>query len=276
MMRKWLPLVILGVIVTAAAIWLLTKRGKPEEAAKALPTPTAAAATIAPETAEYKFAVMADIHDDKNNLEKLLEIAKERGDQMVIAAGDLTNGGKLNELLEIKSVLDKSKIKYYAVPGNHDWWESNKKGRNYFEEIFGKDYQSIKAAGFKFILADNGNPKGMDAVETAWLFNETEECKTIKCIAIMHMPLNNAFSVHIMGENNVRVTAQAKQILKMLTDNKVKELTAGHLHYSSSYELDGLETILVGAVTEARNTQTPRFTEFKISGNNIESEVVTE
>jgi len=220
-----------------------------------------------------KFVVMSDIHMNWTDWRKFLAKVKPSG-QMVLVTGDMTSLGKKNELLAAKKVLDESGVRYVVIPGNHDMWESDRIKTSLFNEVFGKEYQSVRLEGRKFIMINNGRATGLGAVQRAWLENEVKECTVVKCIALMHMPLNHGISAHIMGEKNKKVTEEAGGLVKLLKANNVVDIIAGHLHYSGSYELDGLRTYLSGAVTRERNTQTPRYTEFTLTGDQLQGLVV--
>ena len=222
----------------------------------------------APTEKPLKFAVMADIHLDTENLKMGVEKAKKDQVEFIIITGDLTSLGKRDELLKIKKVLDDGGIKYYVVPGNHDLWASQQFKANIFREVFGKDFQSFKEDGTKFILVNDGGYGGIRGVRGSegegqgeWLEKELEECLQITCLVFMHIPLNHPNSLHVMGEENEKVTEEAKRWVKLFVQEKVKEVFAGHLHYSSSYELDGLRTTVVGAISKDRNLQSPKFLE---------------
>jgi len=222
-----------------------------------------------------KFAVSADIHLSFGNLQKALSKVKQDGAEFVIIAGDLTSLGKDNELKEAKSVLDASGVKYFVIPGNHDLWWSEKIKVDVFEKIFGKRYQTFKADNIKFILIDNGSWQGMGEEQMVWLKNELEECPVFYCLVFTHMPLNHPSSAHIMGEGNAKAASQAAELRKLFLEKKVKEVFSGHLHYSSSYELDGLKTTIVGSLADDRNYQFPRFLEVTKIGEGLEKREVT-
>jgi predicted MPP superfamily phosphohydrolase len=220
-----------------------------------------------------QFAVMGDIHSDWENFRKALERAKkEMGDKgLVIVIGDLTTIGKKNELLEAKKILDESGLKYFVIPGNHDIWWGRKYKQDVWQEVFGKSFQSFKNNGVKFILINNADGEGgLEGYEgfgqQEWLTKEVEECLKVYCLVFMHIPLNHPNSLHVMGEENPAVASQAAELIKLFVDNKVHEVFAGHLHFSSEYELGGLKTIVVGAVTQERNFQSPKFLEVSING----------
>jgi len=219
---------------------------------------------------KLKIAVMADIHNDEEELRIMLKKAKGNGVEMVVLAGDLTNNGKTSELIKIKEVLDESGVKYAAVPGNHEYYIDE------FVKIFGKNYQSIRLGEVKLILVDNSYWKGLDEVHKKWLEGEVGECRVLICVAVMHKPLNNLFSSHVMGENNDKATAEALWMRELLITFGVRQIEAGHLHYASSYELEGIRTDIVGAVSRERNNQSPRYTELMIGRDLIERVVVEE
>lgn len=216
---------------------------------------------------EQTVVIVADVHND---IESLRKVGEGEGD-LVIIAGDLTNGGTKKELTAIKKVLDDSGKKYYVIPGNHDWWNQKLNARAW-EEIFGVKYQSIyvgahgNAPLLKILLIDNGYWQGLGEEQWQWLRGEAGECVRVKCLVVMHKPLNHLVSDHVME-------TEAKELLKLLVDNGVKEYFAGHLHYADSYEIGGLRTNLVGAVTRARSGK-PEYTRIKITGKGVEKEVI--
>lgn len=239
-----------------------------------------------------RFVVMSDIHSDWENFRKALEKTKEGfrdfGDVggFVIITGDLTTLGKKSELLEARKILDESGLKYYVIPGNHDIWMGRKVGQNIWGEVFGESFLSFKASEIqsfkdkeiKFILVNNGDGvAGVGGVrevgdvrEIDWLKKEIEECIKIYCLVFMHMPLNHPNSLHVMGEEDPEVASEAAELIRLFVKNKVQEIIAGHLHFSSSYDLGGLKTTIVGAVGADRNFQSPKFLEARTRGDSLE------
>jgi len=222
-----------------------------------------------------KFAVMSDIHNDLASLQKALFKAKEDNVSFVIIAGDLTNTGQTKELTDIKKVLEQSGLKYYVIPGNHDFWATHNLKTNLIDPIFGPEFTSFKEGTTKFILISNGSYLwGINGVVSAagqkqgdWLKNELKECPQTTCLVFAHMPLNHPDSSHIMGEGSAKITKEAQDYEKLFVKSQVYELFAGHLHFHSDYEFKGLKTIVTGAITSERNLQRPRFLEVLISNS---------
>lgn len=220
------------------------------------------------------FAVMADVHNDWVEFEQALAVAKEKEPEFVIVAGDLTNLGKREELEKAKETLDKANLNYFVIPGNHDLWFGNKIKADVFNEVFGNRFQSFKKDKIKFILIDNGSYSGLREDQFEWLKNEVAECRIFYCLAFAHMPLNHGTSEHIMGEDDVKAASDAANLVKLFVSSGVKKLFAGHLHYQTSYTLDGLETTLVGAITRDRSYQIPRFMMVEKTGEELKQEVI--
>lgn len=210
-----------------------------------------------------KFAVMADIHSDVKNLKQALEMAKNDQVEFVVIAGDLTTLGKKSELLAIRKTLRESGLKYYIIPGNHDLWSGRRIKENIFGEIFSPDFQSFKTDNkIKFIFLNNADDYlGISDEQNRRLMTEIQECPKIYCLVFIHEPLNHPYSSHIMGENDLEVASQAALLRQNFVNYKIKEVFAGHLHFSSSYEIDGLKTTVVGSLSRERNSQEPRFWE---------------
>lgn len=257
---KWWSLGFLGVLV--AWWWWKSPETKIFEPIKTTtPTPTI-------EEDKVKVAIMADIHNDSEELTYLLGQTKERQTEMVVLAGDLSNDGSEEEMLTIKKTADESGLVWVAIPGNHE------RSLKIFKSIFGADYRSLRVGEIKLILINNAYYGGLGEEQKRWLEAEVKECQERVCLAVMHKPLNNLFSKHVMGENSEKVTAEATWLRELLINAGVKMIAAGHLHYASSYVLEGIRTDIVGAVSGVRNNQGPRYTELMIGRNNIERRVV--
>lgn len=225
-----------------------------------------------------KFAVMSDIHSDLDHLKEALVDAKKDGAAFVIVTGDLTNVGESAELEAVKVALDKSGLKYYVVPGNHDVWLAKKVNSPIFSDVFGATWQSFSAVGLKFILVNNADETaGLPTSEMTWIKSAVADCTVIKCLVFMHEPLNNPNSSHIMGEQDKAVASQAASLRQLFIKDEILEIFSGHLHYAQEYILKGLKTQIVGAVTLDRNTESPRFLEVTWDGVDLKNhEVILE
>lgn len=211
-----------------------------------------------------RYALVADSHSDNELLRRALEQAKGKGINFVIGLGDYTTIGTDEELLAAKLKFQNSKLEYYTIPGDHDLWDSRDKGedplRNYLD-TFGEPNRVIERNGVKIVLVDNSdNYKGI--VSGAWslVTSALEKPAKLTFVATHRTPFHPDSS-HVMGELSGQVAKQAKDFLKLMVDAKVDGLFAGDLHFFGQYKSPDqqLKVTTVGAVTDDKNFQGPRF-----------------
>lgn len=264
MMKRLIKILLILTIISAGIIRILSNK----------PLPTFETVPLLP-TNDTNFAVFSDIHANYKNLEKALVMTESEQAEFIVITGDLTTVGNKSELLKVKNILDKTSLNYYAIPGNHDLYLGRKIEANIWEEVFGADYQSFEKNNQKFILINNADDYfGMNDKQWQWLEIELQECPQITCLVFMHEPLNHPNSTHIMGETSPAIASQAARLVMMLVNNQVKEVFAGHLHFSSTYEINRLKTTIVGALTDDRNPQMPRFLE--VFGEERKEQVISD
>jgi len=218
-----------------------------------------------------KVAVMADSHNDNHNLVAALEKAGEEKVDLVIFVGDFTQVGTLENLQKAKTVLDESGLEYHVIPGDHDLWKTV--GPDNFVSIFGYHYQAFEKKGVWFVLVDNSDVfSGIDNQQYVWLDNllktEIRKQKTDNIFIFLSTPLYHYSSPRIFGndpktfEEIPEVAAQREQMLALFRNTDVTALIAGDLHFSERYnDLKKIDMMnyVIGALTDTRNLQTPRF-----------------
>jgi len=228
-----------------------------------------------------KMAVLADVHEDLQNLEKALKIAGDKGVKYVVVVGDITNYGDVAALEKVKNVLEKSGAKYFILPGDHDLAQSVSVDN--FKQVFGADYNVEDLYGVKFLLLDNSfNYSVLPAQEISWLQQNIDKTDFV----FMSQPLytsglSSFFEKIYMGSTTTAPeTEELKQkqeavkdqgvlILNLIrSQSSVKAVFSGE-HHKSSKQTDpnrtSLEHYVVGAVSSTVNDypqsiiQTPRF-----------------
>ncbi len=209
-----------------------------------------------------ELGVLADSHNENDNLKAALDKAKEMGIKYVVYLGDYTSVGTVKELGDAKKVMDDSGLVYYSIPGDHDLWKSG--DYTNFVNVFGDRYQTLKINGISLILVDNSdNDRGIDNIQMDFLASELAKLDA-KAIAFVFMsnPLYNKTNFKLMGENNENVKKQGELLLSLLRSSPVKAVIAGDNHLSSRSvdpKKEGLEHIVVGSLAKDRNLQPPRF-----------------
>lgn len=225
----------------------------------------------------FKFAIVADSHNNNEGLTKALAQAKALGVKFVIGLGDFSDVGTVKELTDAKQVFDGSTLPYYVIPGDHDLWDARDKGKlavSNFSEVFGMPYQAFSDSGIRFILTFNSdNYNGMDDLQQSWLKAELEKKAGNQTKAIyifLHEPLVHPTSDQVMGSArksdprtsaNPKIQNQAKELLDLFNKAKVGGIFAGDIHAYTTYidMATNINMVTVGALTKERNTEAPRF-----------------
>lgn len=119
---------------------------------------------------DHKFDnILAKAVDDVNKLNPLPDF--------LLYAGDLGQSGKKEELVKGKKILDKLKMKYKIIPGEHDWYLDMGKA---WKGLFGEDHWSFDHNGVHFIgmnsilIKDFWSAKGLTPKERMGLLEELE------------------------------------------------------------------------------------------------------
>ena len=216
----------------------------------------------------FDFVLISDSHSDNVNFQKALGLIKNFSSvQFLIGLGDYTEVGTIDELKNAKEALDQSGIRYFLAPGDHDLWDSRDKSKPAlanFREVFGPSYQSFDYQNFKFILVFNSdNYAGVDSMQLSWLKSQLEDGKNrgLNILVFVHEPLFHPSSDHFMGRVEPKLKDQARELIRLFSENGVKKVFAGDAHLFSEYTEPetNLSMITVGAVTSERNLQLPSF-----------------
>ena len=208
-----------------------------------------------------RVALLADSHGNVDLLNKALVAVKSLEINTVFYLGDLTDLGVENALEEGKKVLDESKLTYYILPGDHDLWKSV--GPENFKKVFGETHRQVTINGVNFVLLDNSaNYTKIDVSQMAWF----EKIGSAADFILLPQPIYHPYIDRVMGVvNGEEVTDlhdQAQYILKLIRNWDTKAVIAADQHTSSQYPdpvRKTLKHIVVGAITDVRNLQTPRF-----------------
>ena len=73
----------------------------------------------------FKFMLVADSHNDNENLKKALRQAQSHDpSDFVVGLGDYTDVGSIDELKAAKKTFDNAGLRYFITSGDHDQWDS--------------------------------------------------------------------------------------------------------------------------------------------------------
>jgi predicted phosphodiesterase len=251
-------------------------------------------------TAKTKIAtlgILADIHSSWPQLEKAIQILNQQKPDAVLVLGDMTDLGSLEDLQKAKQILAGIQNKgqattidgrptgqpYLIIPGNHDVWYSRHEGKTHdfnFLQVFGAQPTCESLGNINLVLIDNSDENKQIPVPE---WQKIEQClnKNQPLIFFSHEPLYHPANDLVMGKYSDAVATQAAILRNELCNQKAELVVAGHLHSFSKYFYNcpngyQLPMMVVPAITQARNFQSPRFLMINIfsDGSFEEREVV--
>src|SRR5690606_16307160 len=109
---------------------------------------------------KYKFAILADTHEDVQVFPKIVDKISQRDDlEFVAHLGDLSNAGERNKLAEAKSILDQISVPVHVIPGDHDLNWIPKRDLTNFLSVFGLPVTTygIEHDSQYFVFIDNSD-----------------------------------------------------------------------------------------------------------------------
>lgn len=213
-----------------------------------------------------KFAHLTDLHVvPGNENEKFLasvvdDINKENYD-FVVVTGDINNEGSDSELTAVYNLLEKLRVPYYIVSGNHEtnWSES---GCATFAKLWKKDRFVFEKDGLLFVGFACGpymkmGDGFMKYEDIQWLKKTLkEEVKPgMKVLSFAHYPLDESVS-------------NWSQITSALKDSPVAAAFCGHGHTLKLMNFDSIPGIMGRALT-MKNSKSPGYNQVEITGDSL-------
>lgn len=163
----------------------------------------------------------------------------------VAVTGDLATSGLEAELSLARRELDKLKLPYYVLPGNHDLSDEHKGA---FEKVFpGRTQYSLEVSGHRLIFhAGNAEPS-VDGTATPiekWLEAEIAKMPADQpVIMFTHYPYGKGVPYSQPGR---------KGVFKVLKQRKLLAVLSGHFHGDTTVVEDGVLFKTIPCLTSTR------------------------
>lgn len=232
----------------------------------AQPASNASAPTPSQKNIIWSVALLADSHNNNTNLSKALRQANDLGAKFVLFLGDYTDWGTASDLAAAKKIMDAGNLTYYSLPGDHDLAQSV--GTQNYENIFGPTHFVYTYQNTKFVGLDNSaNYTPITEAELTWFKAQINDADFVILSQPIYSPSNWRSMGIIDGKVTDSVKKQADLLLELIRSSSVKAIVAADLHSSSNVNdpvKNSLSHIVVGALTDQINLQTPRFSILKI------------
>ena len=189
----------------------------------------------------------------KPHFEKTIAQVNEAKVDFVLIAGDLTQGGKPEELADFKIYLKKFHAPVWFVPGNHDVGNKLQSGKTEgmatrerveaYEKALGPSWFVQERVGVR-VIGINSSLLGssFEREGEMWKFLKKELGKRVQVptILFMHYPLFLKDLDEPGGDYFNTEPAPRKRLLDLLKQSGVKIVLTGHLHRTLVNRHDGI------------------------------------
>lgn len=204
-------------------------------------------------TEPFRFALFTDTHISATNPQSsgdlrnaVSDVNAMNGIDFVLVSGDVSDLGDTVSLKEAKLLLDKLRMPYYIVPGNHDIRWSEPQATN-FAKVFRADKFAFTHKGYQFIgfaTAPAANPGNgiIQKEDINWMKTVLEKAGTeMPVFAVTHYPLQ---------QGDVDNWKEATDVLKK---HNILAVLGGHCHRNVLFNYDGIPGIICRSVLRAKN-----------------------
>jgi 3',5'-cyclic AMP phosphodiesterase CpdA len=204
----------------------------------------------------FRFVVLNDLHytdeTDRPWLETLVEQVNKTGAgggekvELCLVLGDLGEMGTEEELTAAREILQRLKMPWYAVPGNHDGppgrpMNSPTSGLEIYERLFpGRRNYMFEHKGWQFVGLDTTDGSGWQHVkarpETLAYVREAAGRldKTRPTVVFTHFPLGAG--VQYALDNGAELLASFRGL-------KIPVIFSGHFHGQTAVMYEGMELV---------------------------------
>lgn len=195
-------------------------------------------------TEPFRFALLTDLHISTINPQPSEDLRLAVADvntlkdiDFLLVSGDVSNLGDTASLREARQLLQKLKMPYYIVPGNHDIRWSEPQATN-FKKVFGADKFTFTHKGYLFVgfttapltKSTNGIIQKEDI---NWIQTVLEKSGTaMPFFAVTHYPLQT-------GDVD-----NWKELTDIFKKYNVQAVLGGHYHRNVLLNYDGIPGII--------------------------------
>jgi len=198
---------------------------------------------IAPPDADivepFKVASMADIQTALPTVDDVFEAIDAVPDaRFVIAMGDITERGLVEEYELFERQLGTLTIPFYTTLGNHELWADFAR----FHERYGRGSFHFEFKGAAFSFVDSGDA-GLDPLVEEWLDSWLADARDRLHIFLTHIPPIDPVGMRYGG---FRSEQDGRRLLGRLVDGNVDLTLYGHIHTFIQFENAGIPAYISG------------------------------
>lgn len=187
----------------------------------------------------YKIGLISDSHTSYDDLSDVVELIKQDNEiSFVIHGGDMTDGGMIAEYSIFYKIMEKLKLPYFTVIGNHDCLAN---GRTIYNDQYGAENYSFVFRNSKFVFFNDIIWElNYQEPDFMWLIQELENASNYKHVfVIAHIPpWSDQFST--LNTNAYRIIMDSHNVSMSIHGHH-------HDHYFGNYFQDSIPYLVIGS-----------------------------
>lgn len=187
----------------------------------------------------FRVAAMADIQTAMPQVHEVFEMISATPDlRFVVAMGDITNRGDLDEYELFEQKLLSLNIPFYSTIGNHELWAD---ADRWFSRYGRMNFQ-FRFKGVYFTFVDSGDAS-IDPVVEDWLGDWLATAEDATNIFLTHIPPVDPVGYRAGGFRSMR---DGQRLLAELVKGNVDLTLYGHIHTYVNFENAGIPARISG------------------------------
>jgi len=187
----------------------------------------------------FHFAAMADIQTALPVVDDIFTLISADSDvRFVLAMGDLTQRGQIDEYELLDRQLTTLAVPFYTTRGNHELWGDDSR----FTDRFGRANFHFDFKGAAFTFVDSGDA-GLDPLVEEWLDGWLAKAKDQPHVFLTHIPPIDPTGVRYGGFRSMR---DAHRLLERLAEGNVDLTLYGHIHTFIQFDNAGIPAYISG------------------------------
>jgi predicted phosphodiesterase len=220
---------------------------------------------VTEQSGTFHFGVLSDIQEAIDDVQDVFSrINRQPNLSFVIAAGDLTERGTVEELERFQSEQKTLNVPYYVTLGNHELGESPPP----YHDFYGRGSSSFVFRGVRFTFLDSASAT-LDSRVYDWLDTWLAQGKSGVHVVTMHIP-----PLDPTGTRNGAFASrnEASKVLNLLAGANVDLTIYGHVHSYYRFQNAGIDAHISGgggAIPEKFDGIGRHFLDVTASSNGI-------
>lgn len=189
---------------------------------------------------EFDFFFLGDIHGVFSKFQQIVNIANQWDPLFIMANGDLTHSGHLEDYHRFADILGTSQVPCFTSIGNHD--KRAKGGRAAYRQMLAPFYYSFCVAGTKFLILDSSRKRGLQRFQYRWLERELHLGRGKRLFVILHRP-------PVCPKYNYlsfSATTNIRRFLTLMHTYRVEMVFGSHIHVLTEFTRKDVRYVVSG------------------------------